>query len=254
MHLPDHHFARAYCLIVVSHKSRQTNGSIIRANRGRATASKSCLFPATRSIAQKKRCRSWERFWLSITDSIAAYCLRSIRRPGFIDPNNRRNIPGMSSIKDADLIIVFLRRRDLPDDDMQVLRRLSEGRQAGHWNSYGHACVHARSRFEMGALQRSVPRRQERMGRRIRSPRARRTLDQSSRQSQARKHARHYRAGCCRHPILRGIKDGEIWGSTDVYAVRLPLPGDSQPLVLGQVTARKGQVRRIGPLLRHATG
>ena len=39
------------------------------------------------------------------------------------------------------------------------------------------------------------------------------------------------------HPILRGIKDGDIWGPTDVYGVRLPLPGDSQPLVLGQVLA-----------------
>jgi hypothetical protein len=37
------------------------------------------------------------------------------------------------------------------------------------------------------------------------------------------------------HPILRGIQDGDIWGPTDVYGVRLPLPGDSQPLVLGQV-------------------
>jgi hypothetical protein len=37
------------------------------------------------------------------------------------------------------------------------------------------------------------------------------------------------------HPILRGIKDGDIWGPTDVYGVRQPLPGDSLPLVLGQV-------------------
>jgi hypothetical protein len=35
---------------------------------------------------------------------------------------------------------------------------------------------------------------------------------------------------------LRGIKDGDIFGTTDVYGVRLPLPGDSMPLVLGQVT------------------
>jgi hypothetical protein len=47
--------------------------------------------------------------------------------------------------------------------------------------------------------------------------------------------------GAAEHPILRGIKDREIWGSTDVYGVRLPLPGDSQPLVLGEVTARKGK-------------
>jgi hypothetical protein len=37
------------------------------------------------------------------------------------------------------------------------------------------------------------------------------------------------------HPILRGIKDGDVWGPTDVYGVRLPLPGDSKALVLGQV-------------------
>jgi hypothetical protein len=37
------------------------------------------------------------------------------------------------------------------------------------------------------------------------------------------------------HPIVRGIVDGEIWGPTDVYGVRLPLPGDSKPLVLGEV-------------------
>ena len=37
------------------------------------------------------------------------------------------------------------------------------------------------------------------------------------------------------HPIVRGIDDGDIWGPTDVYGVRLPLPGDSQTLVFGQV-------------------
>jgi hypothetical protein len=38
-----------------------------------------------------------------------------------------------------------------------------------------------------------------------------------------------------KHPILRGIRSGDIWGPTDVYTVRLPLPGDSTTLVLGQV-------------------
>ncbi|HEY1066805.1 MAG TPA: hypothetical protein VGE52_11870, partial [Pirellulales bacterium] len=37
------------------------------------------------------------------------------------------------------------------------------------------------------------------------------------------------------HPILKGIKDGDVWGPTDVYGVNLPLPGDSKPLVMGQV-------------------
>jgi hypothetical protein len=38
-----------------------------------------------------------------------------------------------------------------------------------------------------------------------------------------------------KHPILHGIKDGDIWGPADVYEVKIPLPGDCQPLVLGQV-------------------
>ena len=41
--------------------------------------------------------------------------------------------------------------------------------------------------------------------------------------------------GQAENPILRGIKDGDIWGPTDVYGVNLPLSGDSKPLVLGQV-------------------
>lgn len=43
------------------------------------------------------------------------------------------------------------------------------------------------------------------------------------------------------HAILRGIADGDIWGPSDVYTVRLPLPGDSQPLVLGEVRLRQGE-------------
>lgn len=35
--------------------------------------------------------------------------------------------------------------------------------------------------------------------------------------------------------MLRGIQDGEIWGTTDVYTVRLPLPDNCQPLLMGQV-------------------
>jgi len=36
-----------------------------------------------------------------------------------------------------------------------------------------------------------------------------------------------------KNPIVRGCED--IWGPTDVYTVRLPLPGDCQPVILGQV-------------------
>ncbi len=40
-----------------------------------------------------------------------------------------------------------------------------------------------------------------------------------------------------KNPILRGIKDGDIFGVTDVYTVNLPLPETCTPLVLGEVVA-----------------
>jgi type 1 glutamine amidotransferase len=41
--------------------------------------------------------------------------------------------------------------------------------------------------------------------------------------------------GAAADPILRGIKDGDIWCKTDVYQVRLPMIENCRPLVLGQV-------------------
>ncbi|MEO7648911.1 MAG: hypothetical protein ABIZ80_00450, partial [Bryobacteraceae bacterium] len=41
--------------------------------------------------------------------------------------------------------------------------------------------------------------------------------------------------GAEKHPILRGIATGDIWGPTDVYTVRTPIPPPSEVLVLGQV-------------------
>ncbi len=41
------------------------------------------------------------------------------------------------------------------------------------------------------------------------------------------------------HPITKGIENGDIWGSTDVYGVRLPLPGDAQHIIMGEVINRR---------------
>src|SRR5262249_16295277 len=42
-------------------------------------------------------------------------------KSGIIEPNIRQSIPGIESIKDADLIVIFTRWRDLPDDQLQVV-------------------------------------------------------------------------------------------------------------------------------------
>lgn len=161
-------------------------------------------------------------------------------KTGLINPNYRQNISGLSSIKDADLIVVFLRWRDLPDDQLQLIDEyLKAGkpvigiRTATHafkpegnskWPQYGDPYKGDMKEWEGG------------FGRLVLGERW------------VNHHGKHKHEstrgiiapGAADHPILRGINDGEIWGSSDVYTVRLPLPGDSQPLVLGQVVSRKG--------------
>ena len=47
--------------------------------------------------------------------------LFSLDEEGNIDPNNQKNIPGTEVIKSADLVIMGLRFRDLPDDQLQPI-------------------------------------------------------------------------------------------------------------------------------------
>jgi len=45
-----------------------------------------------------------------------------------------------------------------------------------------------------------------------------------------------------KHEIVNGIGEGDIWGPTDVYGVNLPLVGDSEAIVYGQVVAGMGKL------------
>ena len=48
---------------------------------------------------------------------------------GEINPNELHNIPGLEALKTADLMIVFTRFRDLPDDQMkQIVDYLESGK------------------------------------------------------------------------------------------------------------------------------
>ena len=154
-------------------------------------------------------------------------------RTGEIDPNESANIPGLEALRDADLMVIATRFRNLPDEQMQEIDAyLRAGkpvvglRTATHafnvppdrvfarysWNHKGEGFVDGFGRQVLG-------------------------------ETWINHHGDHGKEstrgliapGAAGHPILRGIADGDIWGPTDVYGVRLPLPGDSVPLVLGQV-------------------
>ena len=152
---------------------------------------------------------------------------------GSINPNRRDNIPGLEALEKADLMVIFTRFRDLPDDQMKhIVEYVESGRPMVGLRTATHA-------FEI----KSSPTYQ-RYSWRSKDPEGgfgRQVLGETW----IRHHGKHGQQstrgilvkGQEQHPILRGIRDGDIWGPTDVYAVRLPLPGDSQPLVLGQVLA-----------------
>jgi hypothetical protein len=154
---------------------------------------------------------------------------------GFIDPNYGKNIPGLEALDNADLLIIFTRFRDLPDDQMEHIDRyLASGkpvigmRTATHafntapesnWVHYSNGYSGDKSEWTDG------------FGRLVLG------------EKWISHHGKHkYESargivvpGAQDHPILRGIEDGDIWAPTDVYGIRLPLPGDTTPLVLGQV-------------------
>ena len=50
------------------------------------------------------------------------------REDGTIDPNEQTHIPGLENIAAADMLVLFLRFRELPDDDM---RRIVDHLEAG---------------------------------------------------------------------------------------------------------------------------
>lgn len=150
---------------------------------------------------------------------------------GTINPNRSDNIPGLEALKTAGLMVIFTRFRDLPDEQMKhIVDYVESGRPIVGMRT----ATHAFNLKSSATFQRYNWNNKEwdgGFGRQVLG------------ETWIRHHGKHGQQSTRgiivpeqqTHPILRGIRDGDIWGPTDVYAVRLPLPGDSQLLVLGQV-------------------
>jgi len=153
---------------------------------------------------------------------------------GAINPNIS-NIPGLEALDSADLMVIFTRFRDLPDDQMRhIVRYLDAGKPIVGIRTATHAFnIPAGKTYSKYSYNANDENYAQGFGRQILG------------ETWISHHGRHgsqstrgiLAKGQESHPILRGISDGDIWGPSDVYGVRLPLPGDSLPLVLGQVLA-----------------
>lgn len=153
------------------------------------------------------------------------------RKDGTINPDQNDNIPGLEALDHADLMILFTRFRDLPDAQMKhIVDYVNSGRPIVALRTATHAFLLKTSatykRYSYNSSEWDGG-----FGRQILG------------ETWINHHGRHaiestrglIAPGQERHPILRGVGNGEIWAPSDVYTTKLPLFGDSVPLVMGQV-------------------
>lgn len=159
-------------------------------------------------------------------------------KTGEIDPQTATNIPGLEQLKTADLMIMFLRFRDLPDEQMRHIEEyVKAGKPIIAMRTSTHAFNVPEGNYARWHWKNAEGDWQGGFGRKIFG------------ETWVAHHGKHKHEATRGlipppgrdHPIVRGIDSGDIWGSTDVYTVNLPLPGDSKPLVLGQVLRREGE-------------
>lgn len=153
------------------------------------------------------------------------------RQTGEIDPNTLDNIPGLEALETADLMVICTRFRELPDAQMKFVDAyLESGKPV---IGIRPAVVSFRNRKESAFFKYSSDNRtgdfaggfgQQVLG--------------STWISHHGAHAKESTRGVLveaqrAHPILRGVET--MWGPTDVYTIRTPIPHDGQVLVMGQV-------------------
>jgi type 1 glutamine amidotransferase len=153
-------------------------------------------------------------------------------KTGEINPMVNNNIPGLEQLKTADLMIIATRFRNLPEEQMQhIVDYIDSGKPIIGMRTATHAFLGMKGKFAKYNNGSGVKGYEGGFGRQILGEMW--ISHHGGHGSQSTRGIIAKDAEC--HPILKGIKDGEIWGPTDVYGVRLPLPGDCQPLVMGQV-------------------
>lgn len=141
------------------------------------------------------------------------------KESGEINPDEQTNIPGLEKLKDADLAIVFLRFRELPDEDMtHFVEYARSGRPIIGIRTSTHAFAYKRnteSPFASWSWRNSEwP---GGFGKQILG------------ETWVAHHGGHGsqstlgvpEPGNEEHPILRGL-NGDVWGPTDVYAAAPP--------------------------------
>ena len=163
-------------------------------------------------------------------------------KPGLVNANYGKNIPGLEALASADMMVIFTRFRALPDNQMQYIDTYLES---------GKPVMGIRTSTHAFNFQKDSTSNFRQYGNYYKGDKTE-WADGFGRLVLGENwvnHHGHHKHQSTRgiiaeesktHPITNGLEDGDVWGSTDVYGVRLPLPGDTQPIILGQVVNREG--------------
>jgi putative heme-binding domain-containing protein len=153
------------------------------------------------------------------------------KQTGDIDPNVKGNIPGLEALATADLMFVYTRFRDLPDEQMK------------HIDSYlqtGKPIVGIRP--SVVAFRNKPSSNYARYSDQYRGDDYKDGFGRQVLGATWISHHGHHGVestlgipveGLRTHPIMRGV--GKMWGPTDVYTVSSPIPHKGTVLVMGQV-------------------
>jgi hypothetical protein len=150
---------------------------------------------------------------------------------GEIDPNWQTNIPGIDQLRTADLVVMCLRFRELPDDQMKYFDEyLKSGKPIVALRTSTHAFLYSRNKESVYAkysYNSKVKNWESGFGKVVLG------------ETWVSHHGVHGSEGTrglinglhASHPILKGVKD--VWGPTDVYTVN-DLGANTTILMYGQ--------------------
>ncbi len=152
------------------------------------------------------------------------------KETGEIDPRTLDNIPGLEALKRADMMVMFLRFRELPDEQMKyIIDYTNSGKPIMGLRTSTHA-------FNYTKLNDSPYAKYSHRNKELDGGYGRQVFGETW----AGHYGRHKKEstrgliakGMGNHPIVKGADD--IWGPSDVYGITT-LTGDSKPLIMGQV-------------------
>lgn len=150
-----------------------------------------------------------------------------------INPDLQTNIPGLEHLKTADLMVMLLRFRELPDEQMKhIIDYTNAGKPIVALRTSTHAFSYSRNKqnpYAKYSYNSKIKGWEGGYGKQVLG------------ETWINHHGVHAKEGTRTlinglvkdHPILHGVKD--IWTPTDVYGI-LGLPNDAQVLIFGQTT------------------